>query len=441
MINYEKKGDVTVIWDKDHECLSRQQLEQLQLERLKWSVHRVYTKVPHYRAKFDRLGITPEKVKSLKDLQYLPFTTKDDLRDNYPFGLFTVPNKELVRVHASSGTTGRPVVVGYTQNDLNTWTDLTARMVTLAGVTSDDVAQIAFNYGLFTGGFGLHYGLERAGALVVPVSGGNTERQLMLMQDFGTTTLISTPSYALYIAEVAESKGIKLSNLKLRLGLFGGEPWTEEMRSEIESRLNIIATDNYGLSEVMGPGVAGECVHRCGHHIAEDHFIVETIDPDTGEVLKPGEEGELVFTSLTKEAFPVIRFRTKDISRVNQEQCACGRTTARMRKVTGRTDDMLIIRGVNVFPSQIESVLIAIEGIGPHYQINVYRKDYLDELEVVVELISPDVLEPYCRLEELEDNIKHKLYSVLSINAKIKIVQPGTLERTTGKSKRVFDYR
>lgn len=430
-----------MIWDKDHECMSRQQLEQLQLERLKWSVERVYTKVPHYRAKFDRLGITPEKIKSRKDLQYLPFTTKDDLRDNYPFGLFTVPNKELVRVHASSGTTGRPVVVGYTQKDLNTWTDLTARMVTLAGVNSDDVAQIAFNYGLFTGGFGLHYGLERAGALVVPVSGGNTERQLMLMQDFGTTTLISTPSYALYIAEVAESKGIPLSSLKLRLGLFGGEPWTEEMRSEIESRLNIIATDNYGLSEVMGPGVAGECVHRCGHHIAEDHFIVETIDPDTGEVLEPGEEGELVFTSLTKEAFPVIRFRTKDISRVNQEQCACGRTTARMRKVTGRTDDMLIIRGVNVFPSQIESVLIAIEGIGPHYQINVYRKDYLDELEVVVELISPDVLEPYSKLEELEANIKHKLYSVLSINAKIKIVQPGTLERTTGKSKRVFDHR
>jgi len=430
-----------VIWDKAKECLARPKLEKLQLERLKWTVERVYAKVPHYRAKFDRLGIKPEHIKSLKDLRHLPFTTKDDLRDNYPFGLFTVPTKDLVRVHASSGTTGRPVVVGYTQKDLNTWTDLTARMVTLAGVTADDVAQIAFNYGLFTGGFGLHYGLERAGALVVPVSGGNTERQLMLMQDFGTTTLISTPSYALYIAEVAEKMGIKLSSLKLRLGLFGGEPWTEEMRQEIESRLNIIATDNYGLSEVMGPGVAGECIYRCGHHIAEDHFIVETIDPDTGEVLEPGAEGELVFTSLTKEAFPVIRFRTKDISQINLEPCACGRTTARMRKVTGRTDDMLIIRGVNVFPSQIESVLIAIEGIGPHYQINVYRKDYLDELEVVVELVSPDVLEPYSKLEELEENIKHKLYSVLSINARVKIVQPGTLERTTGKAKRVFDYR
>lgn len=430
-----------MIWDKEHECLSRSKLERIQLDRLKWTIQRVYNKVPHYRSKFEQYGVTPESIKTLTDLRKLPFTTKDDLRDNYPFGLFTVPNRDLVRVHASSGTTGRPVVVGYTQNDLNTWTDLTARMVSLAGVTADDVAQIAFNYGLFTGGFGLHYGLEKAGALVVPVSGGNTERQLMLMQDFGTTALISTPSYALYIAEVAENMGIKLSSLKLRLGLFGGEPWTEEMRKEIETRLNVIATDNYGLSEVMGPGVAGECHYQDGHHIAEDHFLVETIDPETGEVLEPGEEGELVFTSLTKEAFPVIRFRTKDISRITQNQCACGRTTARMRKVTGRTDDMLIIRGVNVFPSQIESVLIGIEGIGPHYQINIYRRDYLDQLEVVVELISPDVLEPYSKLEELERTIQHKLYSVLSINARIKIVQPGTLERTTGKSKRVFDHR
>lgn len=421
--------------------MSRRELNQLQLDRLKWTVKRVYNKVPHYRSKFENCGVIPESIKTLADLHRLPFTNKDDLRDNYPFGLFTVPNRDLVRVHASSGTTGRPVVVGYTQNDLNTWTDLTARMVSLAGVTADDVAQIAFNYGLFTGGFGLHYGLEKAGALVVPVSGGNTERQLMLMQDFGTTALISTPSYALYIAEVAENMGINLSSLKLRLGLFGGEPWTEEMRKEIESRLHIIATDNYGLSEVMGPGVSGECLYQDGHHIAEDHFLVETIDPDTGEVLEPGEEGELVFTSLTKEAFPVIRFRTKDISQINQEKCACGRTTARMKKVTGRTDDMLIIRGVNVFPSQIESVLMGIEGIGPHYQINIYRKDYLDQLEVVVELISPDLLEPYSKLEDLERNIQHKLYSVLSLNARIKIVQPATLERTTGKSKRVFDYR
>ncbi|AET66487.1 coenzyme F390 synthetase [Desulfosporosinus orientis DSM 765] len=430
-----------MIWDVEHECMSRSRLEELQLERLKWTVNRVYSKVPHYREKFEKLGIVPEGIKSVNDLKYLPFTTKEDLRNNYPFGLFAVPQKEVVRVHASSGTTGRPVVVGYTANDLNTWTDLTARMVSLAGVTSEDVAQIAFNYGLFTGGFGLHYGLERAGALVVPVSGGNTERQLMLMKDFGTTVLISTPSYSLYIAEVAEKMGIDISSLKLKIGLFGGEPWTEEMRKEIESRLNIIATDNYGLSEVMGPGVAGECNCKCGHHIAEDHFIVETIDPETGEVLEPGEEGELVFTSLTKEAFPVIRFRTKDISRITQDVCQCGRSTARMRKIVGRTDDMLIIRGVNVFPSQIESVLMTIDGIGPHYLINVHRRNFLDELEVVVELTREDLLEPYSKLEDFSSYIRQKLHSVLSINVRLKIVQPGTLERGAGKAKRVFDYR
>lgn len=430
-----------MIWDVEHECMGRTRLEELQLERLKWTVTRVYNNVPHYRQKFEELGVVPEKIKSLRDLRHLPFTIKEDLRNNYPFGLFAVPQKEVVRVHASSGTTGRPVVVGYTANDLNTWTDLTARMVSLAGVTSEDVAQIAFNYGLFTGGFGLHYGLERAGALVVPVSGGNTERQLMLMQDFGTTVLISTPSYSLYIAEVAEKMGIDISSLKLKIGLFGGEPWTEEMRKEIESRLHIIATDNYGLSEVMGPGVAGECSCKCGHHIAEDHFIVETIDPETGEVLEPGQEGELVFTSLTKEAFPVIRFRTKDISRITQDSCQCGRSTARMRKIVGRTDDMLIIRGVNVFPSQIESVLMTIEGIGPHYLINVHRRNFLDELEVVVELTREDLLEPYSKLEDFSSYIRQKLHSVLSINVRLKIVQPGTLERGAGKAKRVIDYR
>ncbi|WP_088188277.1 phenylacetate--CoA ligase [Desulfosporosinus sp. FKA] len=430
-----------MIWNREQECMSRHQLKELQLERLKWTVNRVYNNVPHYRAKFDELGIKPEAIKALDDLKYLPFTTKVDLRDNYPFGLFAVPRKDIIRVHASSGTTGRPVVVGYTANDLKIWTDLTARMVTLAGVTSDDVAQIAFNYGLFTGGFGLHYGLERAGALVVPASGGNTERQLMLMQDFGTTVLISTPSYSLYIAEVAEKMGIDISSLKLRIGLFGGEPWTEEMRREIETRLHISASDNYGLSEVMGPGVAGECEFKCGHHIAEDHFIVETINPETGEVLEPGEEGELVFTSLTKEAFPVIRFRTKDISRVSQEPCQCGRSTARMRKVVGRTDDMLIIRGVNVFPSQIESVLMAIEGISPHYIINIYKHNFLDELEVVVELTREDLLEPYSKLEDFSAYIRQKLHGVLSINVRLKVVQPGTLERSAGKAKRVFDYR
>jgi len=430
-----------VIWDKEHECMSRSQLESLQLQRLKETVYRVYQNVPHYRKKFDTLGIRPENIKTLKDVARLPFTTKNDLRDNYPFGLFAVPQKDLVRIHASSGTTGKPVVVGYSKKDMETWTDLVARMVTQAGVTRYDVAQIAFSYGLFTGGFGLHYGLERAGAMVVPASGGNTEKQLMLMQDFGTTVLISTPSYALYLAEVAEKMDIDMSQMKLRLGLFGGEPWTNEMRREIERRLSILATDNYGLSEVIGPGVAGECEWGIGHHISEDHFLVETIDPVTGEVLEPGQKGELVFTTLTKEAFPVIRFRTKDISVINQEKCVCGRTTARMEKVTGRTDDMLIIRGVNVFPSQIESVLMEIQGIGPHYQINVYRKGFLDELEVLVEPANGKLLESYRELERLEEIVSRSLYNVLSINVKVRLVEPQTIQRTAGKAKRVFDYR
>lgn len=430
-----------MIWDKEHECMAESEKRKLQLERLKWTVKWVYDRVPHYRQKLDELKITPEKIKQLSDLKYLPFTTKDDLRENYPFGMFAVPKNEIVRVHASSGTTGKPVVVGYTKGDMETWTNLVARMVSLAGVTQGDVAQIAFSYGLFTGGFGLHYGLERAGAMVVPASGGNTEKQIMLMQDFGTTIIISTPTYALYIAEVAEKLGYDLSKSPLRLGLFGGEPWSNEMRKEIERRLHILATDNYGLSEVMGPGVAGECEYGLGHHIADDHFIVETIDPETGEVLEPGSEGEIVFTSLTKEAFPVIRFRTKDISQLFLDRCYCGRTTPRMRKVTGRTDDMLIIRGVNVFPSQIESVLMTIEGIGPHYQIIVSRKGFLDDLTVEVELSDASLLDSYKELETLESKIRAKLHGVLSINAKVRLVEPLTLERTSGKAKRVVDLR
>jgi len=431
-----------MIWDNDLECMDRKQLEKLQLERLKQTVQKVYDKVPFYKKQFDKRGLRPGDINSLDDLKLLPFTTKDDLRDNYPFGLFATPQEEVVRVHASSGTTGKPVVVGYTADDMEMWTGLVARMVTLAGVTSKDVAQVAFGYGLFTGGFGLHYGLERAGATVVPASGGNSEKQIMLMQDFGTTVLISTPSYALYLAEVAQMKGIDpRKDLKVRLGLFGGEPWTEEMRAEIEQLWDMKATDNYGLSEVLGPGVSGECHYACGHHIAEDHFIVETINSDTGEPVKPGEEGELVFTSLTKQAFPVIRFRTKDISVINQEQCKCGRTTARMRKVTGRTDDMLIIRGVNVFPSQIESVLVNMEGLSPHYRLNVTRKGFLDEMEVLVEVSENSFDGRFKELERLEKKIKEKLYTVLSVNAKVRLVEPHTLERTSGKAKRVYDYR
>ncbi|MCI8335583.1 MAG: phenylacetate--CoA ligase [Peptococcaceae bacterium] len=430
-----------MMWDRAHETMTRSQIEALQLEKLKTLVARVYDKVPAYREKMDAIGVQPKHIQSLKDLALLPFTVKDDLRANYPFGLFAEPQENIVRLHASSGTTGKPIVVGYTKQDLDTWADLLARVITMAGVTREDTAQVAFSYGLFTGGFGLHYGLERVGATVVPISGGNTEKQLMLMQDFGSTVLIATPSYALYLGEKAEQMGIDTEKLKLRIGLFGSEPWTNELRNQIERKLHILATDNYGLSEVMGPGVAGECPWAQGLHINEDHFIVETIDSDTGEVLPPGSKGELVFTSLSKEAFPVIRYRTKDISRINQERCICGRTFARMEKVTGRADDMMIIRGVNVFPSQIESVLMKIPGIGTSYQINVYKKGSLDDLEVLVELGDNRLLDRYGELEELRRNIEGQLFNVLSIHARVKLVESQSLERTPGKAKRVFDYR
>lgn len=430
-----------MIWCPEYECLTRKQTEALQLERLKITLQRVYDKIPAYKEKFDQAGVKPSDVHTLADLAKFPFTTKVDLRDNYPFGLFAVPKKEVVRVHASSGTTGKPIVVGYTAYDMDAWTGCVARMAAAAGVTPHDTAQICFSYGLFTGGFGLHYGLERLGVTVIPISGGNTEKQLMIMQDFGTTTLISTPSYSLYIAEVAEKMGIDMKKMKLRVGLFGGEPWSDGMRREIESRLAIMATDNYGFSEVMGPGVAGECIYANGLHIAEDQVLVETIDPDTGEVLPPGERGELVFTSLNRDACPVVRYRSKDISRIIQEPCACGRTNARMERITGRTDDMMIIRGVNVFPSQIEEVLMGIDGIGPDYQINVFRKGYLDDLEVMVELRDGALLEKFSELENLERSIVNKLHNVLSIHVKVRLVEPHTFERSPGKAKRVNDLR
>lgn len=430
-----------MIWEPEIECMPREKLRELQLARLKKTLRWAYERVPFYRETFDRIGFHPGDFTDFKDMSKLPFTTKDDLRAHYPFGMLAVPLEEIVRIHASSGTTGKPSVVGYTRNDLETWTNLVARMVSLAGVVKGDVAQIAFSYGLFTGAFGLHYGLERVGAAVIPVSGGNTERQLMLMQDFGTTTLISTPTYALHIAEVAEDMGIDMKKLRLRLGLFGAEGWTEGFRKEIESRLPIKATDNYGLSEVMGPGVSGECEYTCGMHIAEDHFYWEVIDPATGEVLGPGEKGELVLTTLTKEALPLIRYRTKDITSIVLEPCECGRTTARMAKVTGRTDDMLIIRGVNVFPSQIESVLAETEGVKPQYQIIVSRRGYLDELEIHVE-IDPDwFTDSYRNLEELERRVTHRFQTVLSIRPRVKLVEPRSLERTPGKAKRVIDLR
>jgi len=429
-----------MIWS-EYEKLNRKQYEELQLERLKRTVERVYENVPFYRKKFDEIGVKPHHIKTLKDIRLFPFTTKDDLRENYPYGLFTVPLSKIVRIHASSGTTGKPTVVGYTKHDMEVWTEVVARIVTAAGVREHDIAQIAFGYGLFTGAFGLHQGLERVGATVIPISSGNTEKQLMVMQDFGATVLVCTPSYALYMDEVANELGIDKSKIKLRLGLFGAEASTVEMRREIEKKWGLFATENYGLSEIIGPGVSGECEYREGLHINEDHFYPEIINPDTGEVLEEGETGELVLTTITKEGMPLIRYRTRDITSLIYEPCKCGRTNVRMTSVKGRTDDMLIIRGVNVFPSQIESVLMGIEGIGPHYQIIVDRKGYLDELEVHVELVDGKLLESYAVLERLENKIKNRIYTILGLNIKVRLVEPKTLERTTGKAKRVIDLR
>ena len=430
-----------MIWDRENECMDREQMRNLQSERLVNVIQRVYDKVPFYRELFQQEGIEPGDIKGVEDLSKLPFTTKDALRDNYPFGLFAEPMNKIVRVHASSGTTGKPIVVGYTKKDLDTWAELIARIVSQAGVTEDDVVQICFGYGLFTGGFGLHYGLEKLGTTIIPASVGNTRRQIMLMEDFGTTALVSTPSYALYMAEVIHELGIDLNKLKLRLGLFGAEPWSESMREQIQAKWGITATDNYGLSEIIGPGVSGECLEFKGLHISEDHFIPEIIDPETEEPLGFGETGELVFTTLTKEGFPVIRYRTKDISILWDDPCACGRTTARMKKVTGRTDDMLIIRGVNVFPSQIESVLMEIKGLAPIYQIIVDRKGHLDNMEVQVELEKDMFTGSFRDLEAMENKIRGKLNSVLSIDVRVKLVEPKSIERSEGKAKRVIDKR
>lgn len=430
-----------MIWDRKHECMSRDEMRELQSQRLGEVIQRVYEKVPFYRQLFQQEGIEPGDIKGVEDLPKLPFTTKDALRDNYPFGLFAEPMNKIVRVHASSGTTGKPIVVGYTRKDLDTWSELIARIAAQAGVTEEDVVQICFGYGLFTGGFGLHYGLEKLGTTIIPASVGNTRRQIMLMEDFGTTALVATPSYALYMAEVVHELGIDLTKLKLRLGLFGAEPWSESMREQIETKWGITATDNYGLSEIIGPGVSGECLEFNGLHISEDHFIPEIIDSETGEPLGYGETGELVFTTLTKEGFPILRYRTKDISILWEDPCACGRTTARMKKVTGRTDDMLIIRGVNVFPSQIESVLMEIKGLAPIYQIIVDRQDHLDNMEVQVELEKDHFTGSFRDLEAMENKIRGQLNSVLSIDVKVKLVEPKSIERSEGKAKRVIDKR
>ena len=424
-------------WQPESECMDREELAQLQLERLESTLNRVYQNVPFYKRKFDEIAFNPDDLRSLEDLGKLPFTTKNDLRENYPYGLFAVPLREVVRVHASSGTTGMSTVVGYSRNDIKTWSNLVARILAAGGITKDDVIQISFNYGLFTGAFGLHYGAERLGASVIPISSGNTRRQIQIMQDFKTTALVGTPSYAMLMADTMMEMGINRNSLSLKYGLFGAEPWSEE----IQDALGIVATDNYGLSEVMGPGVAGECQERNGLHIAEDHFLVEVINPETLVPVKPGEPGELVITTLTKEAFPVIRYRTRDLARLIPSQCPCGRTMIRMTRVFGRTDDMLIVRGVNVFPQQIETVLFEIEGVAPHYQIVIDRKGALDETTVNVEVSESIFFDEMKKQSELKETIKKRLASELGISVEVKLVEKKTLERFEGKAKRVIDKR
>lgn len=429
------------IWESTYECMPREELEQLQLERLQATLNRVYKNVTCYRNKFTELGIVPEDIQSLTDLRKLPFTTKEDLRLNYPYGMFAVPLREVVRIHSSSGTTGKPTVVGYTKHDIKTWSNLVARFMTAAGVTHDDVVQIAFGYGLFTGAFGLHYGAEAIGASVIPMSAGNTEKQIMIMQDYKTTALVCTPSYAITLADRMEKMGIDPKALSLKVGLFGGEPWSEAMRREIESRLFISATDNYGLSEIIGPGVAGDCEHKSGMHIFEDAFIPEIIDPETGEVLPPGSVGELVLTTLTKEAFPMVRYRTRDITSLDYAQCGCGRTMVRMKKTMGRSDDMLIIKGVNVFPSQIEEVLFDIEGCEPHYQLVVDRKGAMDVLEVRIEVTENIFFDEMKRQRAFLEMVEKKIDSVIGVGVTVKLVEPNSIPRHEGKAVRVIDNR
>lgn len=430
-----------MIWDEKHECMPTEKLRVLQLERLKSVIRRVYKNVPYFREKLDSLGLKPASIKSLEDLPKLPFITKHELRKTYPFGLFATPLSDVVRIHSSSGTTGKPVVAGYTRADLDLWAEVMARTLTACGVTAGDIVQNAYGYGLFTGGLGIHYGAERVGATVIPISGGNTKRQLMLMEDFGTTVLACTPSYSLQIAEVAGEMGIDMSKIKLRVGVLGAEPWSNEMRAEIEQRLEIKATDIYGLTEIIGPGVAAECESRCGLHIYEDHFIPEIIDPETGDVMPEGETGELVLTCITKEAFPVIRFRTRDIVKLEYGKCDCGRTLARMNRVTGRSDDMLIIRGVNVFPSQVESVLVAIDEAEPHYQLIVRKEGHMDTLEVQVEVDEKLFSDEIKNLQQVQRKIAAEINSLLGIGARVTLVEPKTIERSMGKAKRVIDMR
>ena len=430
-----------MFFQKDIETMKRADLEALQLERLKHTVDYCIRNVPFYAKRLGEAGVTAEKIKQLSDIQYIPYTNKSDIRDNYPTGLFAAPMKDIVRIHASSGTTGKPTVVGYTRNDLNNWSDCVARLCMAVGVTDEDVAQISFGYGLFTGALGLHYGLEKIGCSVIPISSGNTEKQVMFLKDMQSSVLISTPSYAMYMSEVARELGVSNDELNLRIGLFGSEGCTDELRDKIEKGFGLFSTDNYGMSELMGPGVSGECHLRQGLHIAEDHFIPEIIDSETLQVKDKGEQGELVITTITKEGIPMLRYRTRDISRLNYEPCECGRTHVRMDKVQGRSDDMLKIRGVNVFPSQIESVLASIEGISPHYELVLTRKNYTDFLEVRIELNDESLLDDFRKLAALRNGAVEKLKTILGLKATVVLAAPKSLKRYEGKARRIVDNR
>jgi len=430
------------VFQPEYEAMPRAELELLQLERLKALLVRVYENVPTYREKYDAAGFDPRSVESLADLAKVPFTVKDDLRSAYPYGMFAVPLREIVRVHSSSGTTGQISVVGYTRGDIDRWADdLMARTFAAAGATADDVVQVTYGYGLFTGGLGAHYGSERLGALTIPISGGNTKRQVQVLADFGVTVLACTPSYALLIAETAREMGIDPHELPLRVGVFGAEPWSEGMRRQIEDELGVRAIDIYGLSEVLGPGVATECEHQNGLHVFEDHFIVEVVDPDTLQPVPDGQTGEVVFTTLTKEGIPVVRYRTRDISRIIPAQCACGRTMRRIERITGRSDDMLIIRGVNVYPSQIEQVLLGIPMVAPHYQVVLSKRGSMDHVEVHVEVAPEFAFDEVRELERLQRRVKADIESVLAVSIAVKLVEPKSIARSEGKAKRVVDLR
>jgi phenylacetate-CoA ligase len=430
-----------MIWDRKTECMPREEIEQLQLERLQSTLNRVYRNVAFYKKRFDRLKIGPDEIQSVQDLAQFPLTMKEDLRESYPYGMFALPLREVVRIHSSSGVTGKPTVTGYTRNDLHHWSQLTARVLAAGGVTKDDVVQITFKYGLFTGAFGLHYGAELIGASVIPMSTGNTRKQALIMQDYKTTTLVSTPSYALLLARYMEKEGINPQSLSLKRGLFGGEPCPESMRKEIEERLLIQATDNYGVSEVMGPGISAECEHKSGLHLYEDHFIPEIIDPQTLKVLPPGAEGELVLTTLTKEAFPMVRYRTRDMTSLDYSPCPCGRTLVRMKKVLGRSDDIIVIKGIKVFPSQVESILLEVEGVEPRYQILVEQVEGADTMELKVEVNERVFSDEIKNLQNISAQIERKLREIIGVSAKVKLVAPESLQPVDGKIMKVIDRR